>query len=208
MTTKKKIIISVTAAVLVIAVAVVGVLAAQSTTVGITNTVSFTATSVNAEVTVSATTAKTQSDGSVIACDGVSFSDTTSGFDASGKATYTFADTATQTKTAVFNDIALTAASDAVVYTITFKNNGEAFKITATGMKNTSTNLTVTANTKIDADPTTAVEIGESSEEHPTIITNSLTSTQTLTLVITVKVTDNSKDASGDFAWNFTLDKI
>lgn len=198
MTTKKKIIISVTAAVLVIAVAVVGVLAAQSTTVGITNTVSFTATSVNAEVTVSATTAS-----------GVSLSDATSGFDASGKATYTFADTTTQTKTAVFNDIALTAENDTVTYTIIIKNTGsKAFNITATGMNNAGTNnLTVTskkgtaANTAIDGtDATTNVTVGET-----TTIENGLASEQAVKLVITVKVTDNSKDASGDFAWTFSL---
>jgi len=242
MTTKKKIIISVTAAVLVIAVAIVGVLAAQTTSVGITNTVTFNATSVNATVEVSAKYAKcnrqadgiavsdyTTSDGAITTSDALS----SAGF-AGGSTTYTFEQTATETRDAVFDDIELTSAWDTVIYTIYITNDGsKPFAITLSeavnnalwtagsdysATPNTAYNLVVDAayakganKAAVDAAFTGGTQTAQTIHGNNNAVagTNStkLAYSEVVRVDITVHVYDLTKDvASPNFAWTFNLD--
>jgi len=203
MTTKKKIIISVTAAVLVIAVAIVGVLAAQNTQVGVTNTVSFTATSVNARVEVYVThgsTPVTISAGS------------TSGFDNNGVATYTFNEDST-TKVLNMTDVELTAENPTVTYEIYIFNTGsKAFNVTAGGLNNAGTNLTITSTVATGAAANKAaaglLSSGTLATSSDTTIASALARDNAVKVTITVSITDDTNNAGAEFDWSFVMNAV
>ena len=215
MTTKKKIIISVTAAVLVVAVAIVGVVAATTQTIGLTNRVSFTASSVNARIEIAASKQSYSDEYITKNGDAVAIAVTeTDGTANDGIITFSATDTGTVAKNATLANQTAMHKYDVLTYEFYIFGTGDT-EITATinETNGEGTNLTVTyayacgtGDTKASATTTctgsTAVALATAGG---TSTLTGIGNGEVVKITATVKVADKGLNATGTFAWNIGL---
>lgn len=191
MNSKKKIILIVSAFVLVVALATVGVLAATSQTMTITNNISFTATNVNASVSITA-----KNGGTAIA----DLDSKTTGNQGTLSKTWQAADTSATTswETPVITFANKTAS---IVYTITFTNIGS--KTATATFTQAHASGTVTGNVKeVYAYSGTGTKGTLSGLNQP----YTLTQGQTMIITVTLTIDKPERDVNAQaFTWNGTI---
>jgi len=219
MTLKKKIIITSIAAVLIIAVAIVGVLAATSQQVEFRSSIQFNAQHVNANVNVKAYhTSPIRSGGALsdvssfpgITPSTLAADSTTSGFGSHGIygqddiQEYSFSDTEDREATIGFDHITFDETNNAVLFTVTIENKGESISVKLYG-NGSGENYTVLERHKFSTNEYgDALDINDSDEDDPIAY---IPTGSTLYVQIYVAVTDLSASSidNTSLTWTFVL---